>query len=182
MTNAYFDKLDDYVDLDSINAYHKIVDEDKQLNGTTMLKYLGMRSRDNARTPMQWDDSDYAGFSTTTTWVKVNPNYKQINVKNALSDENSIFYYYKKLITLRHNEDVITNGAYALVPGNENDENIFAYTRKNEKTTLLILLNYTDMELNHDYKIPKDAEILISNYKDEMRGTLRPYEAKVYKF
>lgn len=182
MTNAYFDKLDDYVDLDSINAYHKIVDEDKQLNGTTMLKYLGMRSRDNARTPMQWDDSDYAGFSTTTTWEKVNPNYKQINVKNALSDENSIFYYYKKLITLRHNEDVITNGAYALVPGNENDENIFAYTRKNEKTTLLILLNYTDMELNHDYKIPKDAEILISNYKDEMRGTLRPYEAKVYKF
>ena len=182
MTNAYFDKLDDYVDLDSINAYHKIVDEDKQLDGTTMLKYLGMRSRDNARTPMQWDDSDYAGFSTTTTWEKVNPNYKQINVKNALSDENSIFYYYKKLITLRHNEDVITNGAYALVPGNENDENIFAYTRKNEKTTLLIILNYTDMELNHDYKIPKYAEILISNYKDEMRGTLRPYEAKVYKF
>lgn len=182
MTNAYFDKLDDYVDLDSINAYHKIVDEDKQLDGTTMLKYLGMRSRDNARTPMQWDDSDYAGFSTTTTWEKVNPNYKQINVKNALSDENSIFYYYKKLITLRHNEDVITNGVYALVPGNENDENIFAYTRKNEKTTLLIILNYTDMELNHDYKIPKDAEILISNYKDEMRGTLRPYEAKVYKF
>ena len=109
MTNAYFDKLEDYIDLDSINSYHKMVDEQKELDATTMLRYLGLHSRDNARTPMQWDDSKYAGFSEVSTWEKVNANYKEINVKNALEDKDSIFYYYQKLIKLRHELPVITD-------------------------------------------------------------------------
>lgn len=182
MTNAYFDNIDDYVDLDSLNAYHKIVDEQKELDGPTMLKYLGLHSRDNARTPMQWDDSDYAGFSSVDTWEKVNNNYHNINVKKALADQNSIFYYYQKLISLRHNLPVITNGDYQVVAGNENDENIFAYTRHDGQTTLMVLLNYCDKDIAHQYTIPNNAKILISNYEDEVQGTLRPYEAKVYMY
>ncbi|MBP2058504.1 oligo-1,6-glucosidase [Lactobacillus colini] len=182
MTNAYFDKLEDYVDLDSINAYHQIVDEEHKIDSKTMLKYLGLHSRDNARTPMQWNSSEYAGFSKKQPWEKVNSNYKEINVEKALADKNSIFYYYQKLIKLRHELPVITDGEYAVVPGNEKDENIFAYTRKDKDTTLLILLNYADKTLQHKYKIPSDSEIIISNYSDEEKGILRPYEAKVYKY
>ena len=182
MTNAYFPKLEDYVDLESINAYHQLVDDQHLLDGKTMMKYIAIHSRDNARTPMQWDDSEYAGFSDHTPWEKVNPNYKQINVKNALADKNSIFYYYQKLIELRHTMPVITNGKYALVPGNEDDEQVFAYTRQDDDTTLLVILNYTDETVNRHYNVPADAKLLISNYEDDQNGTIRPYEAKVYQY
>ena len=182
MTNAYFPKLEDYVDLESINAYHQLVDDQHLLDGKTMMKYIAIHSRDNARTPMQWDDSEYAGFSDHTPWEKVNQNYKQINVKNALADKNSIFYYYQKLIELRHSMPVITNGKYALVPGNEEDEQIFAYTRQDDDTTLLVILNYTDETVNRHYNVPANAKLLISNYEDDQNDTIRPYEAKVYQY
>lgn len=131
---------------------------------------------------MQWDDSKYAGFSDHQPWEKVNPNYKQVNVKDALADKNSVFYYYQKLIKLRHTMPVITNGKFELVPGNENDDQIFAYTRKNDDTTLFVILNYTDKTTERHYDIPSDAKLLISNYEDDQHDTIRPYEAKVYQF
>ncbi|MGQ2375422.1 glycoside hydrolase family 13 protein [Companilactobacillus zhachilii] len=182
MTNAYFKTLDEYVDLDSINSYHQIVDEQHLIDGTTMLKYMGRHSRDNARTPMQWDDSANAGFSTGKTWEHVNRNYKEINVDKALKDSDSIFYYYQKLIKLRHELAVITDGTYALVPDNVNDPDVYAYTRKDKETTLLIIANYTDKELQKEYDIPDNAKEIISNYSTDQGDKLRPYEAKVYQF
>ena len=177
MTNVYFDKLADYVDLESINAYHQLVDDQHLLDGKTMLKYLAMHSRDNARTPMQWDDSKNAGFSTGTPWEKVNPNYPTINVEKALADQNSIFYYYQKLIKLRHELPVITNGDFQLVAGNEDDPAVFAYRRQNADTT-----NYTDQTLQRHYDVPDGAKLLITNYADDAGETIRPYEAKVYQY
>lgn len=182
MTNAYFDKLSDYVDLESINAYHQLVDDQHLLDGKTMMRYIAIHSRDNARTPMQWDDSANAGFSTGRTWEKVNPNYPQINVKKALADKDSIFYYYQKLIELRHTMPVITNGNYRLAKGNTDDPDIFAYIRQNADTTLLVITNYTNKTLQRHYDIPADAKLLIANYSDDAGETIRPYEAKVYQF
>lgn len=182
MTNVYFDKLEDYVDLESINAYHQLVDDQHLLDGKTMLKYLSMHSRDNARTPMQWDDSKNAGFSTGTPWEKVNPNYSTINVEKALTDQNSIFYYYQKLIKLRHELPVITNGDFQLVAGNEDDPAVFAYRRQNADTTLIVITNYTDQTLQRHYDVPDGAKLLITNYADDAGETIRPYEAKVYQY
>lgn len=182
MTNAYFPSLTDYVDIDSINSYHQIVDQQHLVDDKTMMKYIEMHSRDNARTPMQWDSTQNAGFSKHQPWEKMNPNFEKVNVQQALDDPNSIFYYYQKLIEFRHTLPVITNGTYELVPGNEDDEQIYAFTRTNSDTTLLIILNYTDNTLSRDYDLPSDAKILISNYPDDQGNTIRPYEAKVYQY
>lgn len=182
MTNAAFPKLADYVDLESINAYHQLVDDQHLLDGQTMMKYIAMHSRDNARTPMQWDASANAGFTSGKPWEKVNPNYRQINVEQALADHDSIFYYYQRLIKLRHELPVITNGTYRLVKGNEKDPAVFAYQRQNDEMTLLVITNYTDEELTRHYALPDDAKLLISNYHDDAGDTIRPYEAKVYQY
>lgn len=182
MTNAYFDNLDDYVDLDSINSYHQIVDQQKLIDGKTMMKYIAKHSRDNARTPMQWDSSKNAGFSEHKTWEKMNPRYHDINVKQALDDKNSIFYYYQKLIKLRHELPVITDGTYELVKDNEKDEQVYAYTRKDADTTLLVILNYTKENLKRHFDVPSNAKLLISNYSEDQGDNIRPYEAKVYQF
>ncbi|HBF75128.1 MAG TPA: glucohydrolase [Lactobacillus sp.] len=182
MTNAYFDNLDDYVDLDSINSYHQIVDQQKLIDGKTMMKYIAKHSRDNARTPMQWDSSKNAGFSEHKTWEKMNPRYHDINVKQALDDKNSVFYYYQKLIKLRHELPVITDGTYELVKDNDKDEQVYAYTRKNADTTLLVILNYTKENLKRHFDVPSNAKLLISNYSEDQGDNIRPYEAKVYQF
>ena len=182
MTNAGFTKLSDYVDLESINAYHQLVDDQGLVDPATMLKYLAMHSRDNARTPMQWDDSTNAGFSAHRPWEKVTANYRQVNVAKDLADPDSIFYYYQRLIKFRHTMPVITDGTYALAPGNEDDPAIFAYTRRDKATTLLVILNYTDQAMERHYAVPKTAKLLISNYADDQGATLRPYEAKVYQY
>ena len=182
MTNAGFTKLSDYVDLESINAYHQLVDDQGLVEPATMLKYLAMHSRDNARTPMQWNDSANAGFSAHQPWEKVTANYRRINVAKALADPDSIFYYYQQLIKFRHTMPVITDGTYALVPGNEDDPAIFAYTRRDKATTLMVILNYTDQAVERHYTVPKTAKLLISNYSDDQDDTLRPYEAKVYQY
>lgn len=182
MTNAYFDNLDDYVDLDSINSYHQIVDQQKLVDGKTMMRYIAKHSRDNARTPMQWDSSKNAGFSEHKTWEKMNPRYHDINVKQALDDKDSVFYYYQKLIKLRHELPVITDGTYELVKDNDKDEQVYAYTRQNADTTLLVILNYTKENLKRHFDVPSNAKLLISNYSEDQGDNIRPYEAKVYQF
>ena len=109
MTNVYFDKLEDYRDIESINFFTELT-ESGLMTPEYMMKCLMLRSRDNARTPMQWDDSEQAGFTDGESWIKVNPNYKEINAAQQLKDPNSIFHYYQKLISLRKEKDIIVYG------------------------------------------------------------------------
>ena len=183
MTNICFDDIKKYRDIETINYYNeKIKNEDEK----SLIERIKITSRDNARTPMQWDDSLNGGFSKATPWIDVNPNYKQINVKESLEDSNSIFNYYKELIKLRHNNDTIVYGDVKLIyPENES---IFAYTRNLDDEQLMVVLNFYENEI--DFKIPDNIdidklEIILSNYKDKIIKNetikLRPYEAIVYK-
>jgi len=178
MTNVHYQKLSQYEDLESINAYHEYVDQEKLLPGDTMLKYLSNMSRDNARTPMQWDESANAGFSTATPWFDLNPNYPEINAKDALADQHSVFYYYQKLIALRHKSDLIVYGDYEEVAADDKD--VFSYKRHYNGQTLLVMSNFSNHEVNRDYGQTKADRLVIGNYNDDEGETLRPYESKVY--
>ena len=180
MTNVYFDILEDYRDIESINFFTELT-EAGLMTPEYMMKCLMLRSRDNARTPMQWDDSEQAGFTDGESWIKVNPNYKEINAAQQLEDPNSIFYYYQKLIRLRKEKDIIVYGGFE--PLYRDDEQIFAYIRRQEQEKLLTVCNFSDK--NAEMEIPeefKGAECLITNLDRtvfEGRIVLKPYEAFV---
>ena len=180
MTNVYFDKLEDYRDVESFNAYKEMT-ETGGVSHEEMMGYLKKIGRDNARTPMQWDDSENAGFTTGTPWIKVNPNYKEINAKQQVGNPDSVFSYYKELIRLRHENEIIVYGDYELLE--PDNEELFIYTRTLGDEKLVVLCNFTD----HDVaipaavmaQIPDDAPIMISNYVGNIPAVLRPYEATV---
>ena len=180
MTNVYFDKLEDYRDIESINFFTELT-ESGLMTPEYMMKCLMLRSRDNARTPMQWDDSAQAGFTDGAPWIKVNPNYKEINAAQQLEDPNSIFYYYQKLIRLRKEKDIIVYGGFE--PLYRDDEQIFAYIRRQDQEKLLTVCNFSDK--NAEMEIPeefKGAECLITNLDRtvfEGKIVLKPYEAFV---
>lgn len=180
MTNVYFDKLEDYRDIESINFFTELT-EAGLMTPEYMMKCLMLRSRDNARTPMQWDDSAQAGFTDGESWIKVNPNYKEINAAQQLEDPNSIFHYYQKLIRLRKEKDIIVYGGFE--PLYRDDEQIFAYIRRQKQEKLLTVCNFSDKNAGMD--IPeefKGAECLITNLDRtvfEGRIVLKPYEAFV---
>jgi len=180
MTNAYNLKREDFDDVEIKQAFKYLVEKTKLVDENTMLNYVHAKGRDNARTPMQWDDSENAGFTTGTPWLKLNNNYDSINVQEALADKNSIFYYYQKLIRLRHDMPIITTGIYELLDAQ--DAEVYAYRRVGEKDQLLVINNFTDQKLTREYHVPSDAKLIISNYSDDQGETLRPYEAKVYLF
>ena len=143
-----------------------------------MLRYLRKSSRDNARTPMQWDETIHAGFSDQEPWIMVNPNYLTLNASAQLSDPNSIFYTYQKLIQLRKDYDIITDGKYQLIM--EDDPHIYAYKRISDHQELIIYCNFSSQELDYDCSyIHDDAKILISNY-DDCAHKLRAYESLVF--
>ena len=179
MTNVYFDKLEDYRDIESIQYYTELTDSGL-MNPDYMMKCLMLRSRDNARTPMQWDDSANAGFTTGTPWIKVNDNYDKINAKSQVDDPDSIFSCYKKLVQLRKDYPVFVDGKFTLLL--EDDENIFAYSRRNEEKTMIVVCNFFDKEIPMPLaKECEGMEVLISNYKDTSdMSVLRPYEARMY--
>ena len=180
MTNIYFNKLEDYRDIESIN-YFKEFTESGLMTPEHMMKCLMLRSRDNARTPMQWDDSKQAGFTEGEPWIKVNPNYKKINAAQQLEDPDSVFHYYQKLIRLRKEKDIIVYGEFE--PLYREDEQIFAYTRKQDQEKLLTVCNFSDK--NAEVEVPeefKGAECLITNLgrkEFERKIVLNPYEAFV---
>ena len=180
MTNVYFDILEDYRDIESINFFTELT-EAGLMTPEYMMKCLMLRSRDNARTPMQWDDSAQAGFTDGESWIKVNPNYKEINAAQQLEDPNSIFHYYQKLIRLRKEKDIIVYGEFE--PIYRDDEQIFAYIRRQKQEKLLTVCNFSDK--NAEMEIPeefKGAECLITNLDRtvfEGRIVLKPYEAFV---
>ena len=183
MTNVPFTSIDQFRDLDSINAYRELVEEQKVFTSEEMMRYLRYKSRDNARTPFQWDDSENAGFSTGTPWIMVNPNYKEINAKDQLERADSIFHYYQKLIRLRKEQEVIVYGTYDLLLPDSKE--IYAYTRTLGEEKLLVVCNFYEPEVS--FELPEEfagGTCLISNYPEvslKAEMTLRPYEAFVIK-
>lgn len=176
MTNAYFKNIDDYRDIEAINAFHEYT-ENGIMNEEEMLDALKAVSRDNARTPMQWDDSANAGFTTGTPWIKVNPNYLMINAKAAMEDPDSIFYYYQKLIRLRKEQEIIVEGVFKGLLND--DENIYAYERTLGNQKLVVACNFSQNEVACDLFAQKEGKELISNYRFHKEGVLKPYEARV---
>ena len=180
MTNCPFNTLENLRDLESINAFHELTEQGK-ISEEDMLTAINYKGRDNARTPMQWDDSDYAGFSTAEPWIMVNPNYTKINAKDQVNREDSVFKYYQKLIRLRHESDLIVYGTYDLIL--DDDKDIYAYTRTLNNDKLIVYCNFS--ENTREVELPEEftaGKILISNYNDAVvntRLTLRPYEAIV---
>ena len=176
MTNAYFKSIDDYKDIEAINAYKEYT-ESGLMTEEEMLNCLKMVSRDNARTPMQWDDSANAGFTTGTPWISVNKNYTQINAKAALEDKDSVFYYYQKLIRLRHENEIIVEGVFHGLL--EDNDDIYAYERTLSDEKLVVACNFTNKEVPCDLFEGKEGEELITNYKNHVAGVLQPYETRV---
>ena len=167
MTNAPFADIDEYRDMESINAYNTLVLEEKRIGKTDMLTFLGKKSRDNARTPMQWNSGKNAGFSDSSPWIKINPNYGEINAEEQTGRNDSVFSYYKRLIELRKEMEIITSGSYGLLL--EDDKDLFVYTRSFEHEKLLVACNFTGRERN--LAIPEvfcNAEILIGNEETGM--------------
>lgn len=186
MTNVRFESISAYRDIETVNMYREFV-EKKGVSPKTVMTMIYAKSRDNARTPMQWDGNAHAGFTTGRPWIDVNPNYTSINVEQALADPNSIFYYYQKLIQLRKDNPVIVYGKYCLIL--DAHEEVYAFTRTLADSRLLVILNFTgDKPV---FALPTHIafsakEILISNYpvapdEDIRLLALRPFEARVYR-
>lgn len=180
MTNCPFNTLDNFRDLESINAFHELTEQGK-MTEEDMMAAIGYKGRDNARTPMQWDDSAYAGFSTANPWIMVNPNYTKINAKDQVNREDSVFKYYQKLIKLRHESELIVYGTYDLIL--DDDKDIYAYIRTLGDKKLIVYCNFS--ENTREVELPEEftnGKVLISNYIDAKvnhKITLRPYEAIV---
>ncbi|MGE6258089.1 alpha-glucosidase [Heyndrickxia sporothermodurans] len=186
MTGVRFDSIDEYKDIAMKNKYDEEVQKGR--DPKEVLKSLQPLSRDNSRTPMQWDNSLNAGFTNGTPWIKVNPNYKTINVKEAIGNSSSVFHYYKKLIQLRKQNPVMVYGEYKNLSGNH--KQLYMYTRSLDKVTWLIILNHSNNKL--EVRLPKiivenSAKRMIANYEDIPdlspcdKLTFRPHEARVYE-
>lgn len=180
MTNPHFKSIEQYRDVESLNHY-KIL-QDKGMTKEQALMILDVHSRDNSRTPMQWDDSINAGFTTGTPWIQTADNYTEINVKNSLEDKDSIFYYYQKLIQLRKNYDVIAYGD--IKPLLREDKRVFAYERNYKGQKLIVICNFYpttyEIELPYDFS---NYKCILNNYKNEAKAkkiALKPYETLVY--
>jgi len=177
MTNAYFENLDDYRDIESINAYDELVYK-RGVSSEEAKSYLMNISRDNARTPMQWTGGEEAGFTDGEPWIPVNRNHDAINVESQRQEEDSILNYYRRIIALRHELPVIVYGDFKMLK--EEDCSVFAYERRLGQKKLTVICNFSGEAVSCDL-LSNTADILISNYKDREQEKLRPYEAVVYK-
>ncbi|WP_063654064.1 glycoside hydrolase family 13 protein [Aliivibrio fischeri] len=182
MTNVAFDTLEEYKDIETLNFYR--VKTESGVSHESMMKGIHANSRDNARTPMHWDSSDNAGFTQGTPWIKLNPNYPEINVAAALEDKNSIFYHYQKLIALRKQNSVIVYGDF--IPLFETHSAVFAYERKDNEQHFIVLNNFSaepqTLELP-EHIANRSVECLISNLEPTTQLgsdlTLAPYQSLV---
>lgn len=171
MTNPGFSRIDQYRDVESLNAYDML--RDKGLSYQEVIEILKEKSRDNARTPMHWDDSRNGGFTDGDPWIEVAGNYSEINAEKAVEDNNSVFYTYKKLIDLRHNMEILTTGD--IRPLLMKDKDLFAYERTLSGESLLVISNYSDKMIPYPEDVDTGGEILISNYDNQI-SELRPFE------
>ncbi|MGD6834183.1 glycoside hydrolase family 13 protein [Sutcliffiella halmapala] len=185
MTNVRFESIGEYKDIETLNMYKERVIENGE-NVDDIMTSLYTKGRDNARTPVQWDDTANAGFTEGTPWIKVNPNYPEVNAQKALEDPDSIFHYYRYLIELRKKHEIIVYGSFDMLY--EDHPEVFAYTRTLNDETLLVVTNFSGNIHDFTWEHPphfEEKELLISNYDvkdDDVREfTLRPWEARVYK-
>lgn len=176
MTNNHFNSLDKYRDIESLNYYNILSEKGEQ--ESDILKVLEERSRDNSRSPMQWDTSSNAGFSEGTPWIDVNPNYSQINVQESITDEDSVLNYYRKLIELRKQHKIIQEGKYESMYLDHTQ--IFAYKRTLGSQELVVFANFYGQDASVDFDL-SGYELLLSNYNgnDKVKVNLRPYEVIV---
>ncbi len=181
MTNVAFESIEEYEDIEIRNMWKERTEQGA--SPAELLRAIHIKGRDNARTPIQWDATEHGGFTTGTPWLKINPNYPSINVEQALADSDSTFYYYKQLIALRHQHDLIVYGEYALILEEETD--VYAYTRTYENETWYVYCSFSKdkvtVPLSHD-----TSDSVIGNYNDsplvsKEELVLRPYEAIVYR-
>ena len=186
MTNAFFDKIEDYRDVEALDIFKDFTGR-KGFSEKDTLELLRLKSRDNSRTPMQWNTEKNAGFTDGEPWIAVNENYKTINAEAAVKDPESVFFYYKKLVQLRHEVPVITDGVYKLLDAD--NEKVYTYLRKNEDETLLVICNFTKEIIDYpvgDFVEATQGTLLISNYDDAPQQyadaiELKPYGAYVYE-
>lgn len=178
MVNANYE-LDEYQDVEVRNARLELVDRDKTITEAAFKKAVWNKSRDNARTPMQWNAGKNAGFTTGTPWFQVNPRYSEIHVEEALADADSVFYYYQKLIRLRHEEDILTEGSYQLMLSD--DEELFVYEREHDGKCWLVAANLSEYPVS----VKRLAGVLYQNYRSVIQNRpvmmeaecIQPYEA-----
>lgn len=187
MTNPNFHSIEQYRDVESLNIHD--IKQGEGLSKEEIIGILKQKSRDNSRTPMQWNEEVNSGFTTSTPWISVAENFKEINVEKALEDKESVFYHYKKLIELRKKYDVITDGKYDVLDGNH--PKIWAYTRTVNNEVLLVINNFYGEEITYSAPVNVQLdgmkqEVLLSNYKDSSKDitnlNLRPYESIVYRY
>lgn len=181
MTNVKFQDISDYKDIETINLYNERLEHGYE--ESDIMRSIYAKSRDNARTPMQWSAEAHAGFTTGEPWIAVNPNYKDINAEEERKDPDSVYSFYRKLIRLRKTHPVFVDGRFELLL--PEDEKIFAYTRTDGEHQMLVCANFSGetAECPLDRKW-KGAEMLIHNYNDdpawstdEEKAVLKPYEA-----
>lgn len=182
MTNMCFKEISETDDIEEKNIYKDLVTDMGVYTHEEMMKIISTKGRDNARTPMQWDDSANGGFTTGTPWFTVNPNYTEINVKAQVNDPESIFSYYKKLIQLRRENDIIVYGTYELLEPDH--EELYIYKRKLDEKELVVICNFSDKEVEIpagiSAAIDENKGILLSNYKETDTKLVKPYESTVY--
>ncbi|TDM10468.1 alpha,alpha-phosphotrehalase [Macrococcus lamae] len=172
MTNLYFEDMKQYRDIESLNAYQ--IMKERGISEEQALRILQHKSRDNSRSPVQWDDSENAGFTTGTPWIETAKNYQTVNVRQALADKNSIFYTYQRLIELRHELDIMTYGK--VLPLLEKHPELFAYERQLDDQTVIVIANFSDKVIYVPEDIAIDGDVLINNYETYNRA-LQPYQA-----
>lgn len=179
MRNMKFPSIKDYRDIESIQAYDTYVNQEKSISHEDMLRYLYKSSRDNARTPMQWDASKTAGFSEATPWIMVNPDAAWINVEQQRNDETSILQYYRKLLRYRKASEVIEKGDYLdLLPDHAS---IYAYRRSYEKAAVIVLCNFSNKEESYDSSLVAGYQKVLGNLEQAQAGVLQAYECQVYE-
>lgn len=184
MTNVQFDSIEDYRDIEIHQFYQEQLEDGMPVE--KIMESIYAKGRDNSRTPMQWDHTKNAGFSTGIPWIKVNTNYKKVNAEDAIADPDSIYHYYRKLIKLRKEHEVIVYGSYDLLL--EDHKEIFAYKRSLNGETLVVFCNFSEKEIELEFSqeySSGSAVMLISNYQDtdeklESTMVLRSYEVRVY--
>jgi oligo-1,6-glucosidase len=181
MTNAPFAGIEDFRDIEALGQYAQAVGQEGR-SPEDVLTVLRARGRDNARTPMQWDDSPHAGFTTGTPWLAVNPNHVEINAAAAVADPGSVYHYYRKLIELRHTEPAVVDGDFTmLLP---HDEQLYAFTRRLGSTELLVIGNFSGSSAKagiDDAAAWSSAELVLTNTTAPTDLTLGPWQAVVYR-
>jgi oligo-1,6-glucosidase len=180
MTNFPFRTIDEFRDIEALGQYAQAIDKEGR-SPEEVLTVLRARGRDNARTPMQWDSSPNAGFSSATPWLAVNPNYPEINASSARADPDSVYHYYRKLIELRHTEPTVVDGDFTMLLPHH--EQLYAFTRRLGNTQLLVIGNFSGDPVRADLDADwSDAELLLTNLPTPPKDlTLAPWQAVIYK-